>query len=475
MRITRPVIAAVCAAIAVVLLTCNGAFGQSAPPEYHAGEHVSLTEDTPLFFNLQIYRKGLKGEVFKVLYYKAETNRLWVSAKDANGREIGLNLPATEVWLLPDSPNPPKPGAATPTPAVQTALNAEATARVTKATYLVTTDLGQGSAFLVALHGQVYLVTNYHVLKGASTIECANQFDSFKITDGPIEVADDRDLVRIPMDKKDALEINPNVTTDDGVAAFGNSGGKDVVTKLDGKVLGVGPQELEVSCEFIPGNSGGPIADSQGKVAGIATYVARAGGIPDWVKQGTRFEATRRFGVRLTDDILWSKTTLAQFQVETKTLATMDGMFDDFLNIARNIAVEPFEKRLSVKDATDDAVMNLVNSYNIDVQAVSAKSGHSATEVELDTLNREYHGRVRTYLANLVRAINEDSASLSLRYQKAFTVPHTKTESSQILSDMKDLATYLDKHSDDIVPKALFHMERPSPSPGSIPQTTINR
>lgn len=451
---------------------------------FSPGDQVIVTKDTSMFFNMKLVRTGHKGDVFTVILYKPEISRLWVAEKDATGRDIALNFNSDDArFYAAPTPivqaTPPQPGEK---PATPSALDAPTTGRVSKATYLVTTDLGQGSAFLLSIRDQAYLVTNYHVVIGAKTIKCANQFDTFELKDGLIEVADDRDMVRIPVDKKEALEVAPDVAADTPVAAFGNSGGKDVVTKLDGKVLGVGPGEIEVSCEFIPGNSGGPIADSQGRVAGIATYVARGGGVPDWVKQGTRFEGARRFGVRVTDDILWSKTTIAQFQAETKILADMDSLFEDFLNVARNLALTPFAKRIAVQHTADQPLENIVETYNKQCADATATSGRAVDNDELATINRKFHARVKTHVLSLARAIREDSQSMSLRYQKTFTTPHTKTEATKMLSDMTELAAFLEKNVDDISPDGLFHMEappdkyqRPGATPPRPPVTGMSR
>ena len=67
-----------------------------------------------------------------------------------------------------------------------------------------------------------------------------------------------------------------SVKIGDAIVVLGNSGGGGVVTKLEGKLVGIGPDRIEVSAEFIPGNSGSPIIHvPTGKVIGIATYLTR--------------------------------------------------------------------------------------------------------------------------------------------------------------------------------------------------------
>jgi len=465
---------------------------------FQQGDKIVLTQDTSLFLNNVVFRVGKKGDAYTILLYRPETKRVYVAAKDEAGHDIALNMPDSVVARpMPASIKPPEaklPDTATKSPeaspstvdatmkapdavakapgadakpAEASGLDATSTMTVQNATYLITTDDGSGSAFLARMDGRVYLVTNYHVVKGASKIECSNQTDSIKINGGTMEVADDRDLVRFPVDKKDGLEINTNPVLDNRVAAFGNSGGKDVVTKLDGKVLGVGPQELEVSCEFIPGNSGGPIADEKGKVVGIATYVATQKGIPDWVKKGTRFEGTRRFGVRLVENLKWSTVDLMEFQKETKVLVSLDGALDDYTWIASNVARDPFHQPFKLKYATGQDITNLVEMYNQQCRDFSSTLGKSVTSQELDNINRKYHARIKTHLNNLARIASDASRDIPMRYRNLFTIPHTRNESIRIASNLQELSAYIGEHANELTPTDLLHFRSSSRSSGN--------
>ena len=54
---------------------------------------------------------------------------------------------------------------------------------------------------------------------------------------------------------------------------------------------------------------------SDGTVVAVATYVQRAFDPKDWVKQGTRFEDTRRFGLLLSNRA-WVSTTPKEYYVQ---------------------------------------------------------------------------------------------------------------------------------------------------------------
>jgi len=85
----------------------------------------------------------------------------------------------------------------------------------------------------------------------------------------------------------------------DPVVVLGNSDGRGVVTEIRGKVIGVGPREIEVDAAFVIGNSGSPVLDRHGRVIGIATYLRDCRDDEDWSKADTRFNGIRRFALRL--------------------------------------------------------------------------------------------------------------------------------------------------------------------------------
>lgn len=65
-----------------------------------------------------------------------------------------------------------------------------------------------------------------------------------------------------------------------------------------GKIIGVGPQNLEVSAPINPDNAGSPIISLRtGKAVGIACH--SVGSRPTFSTKGTRFEEERKFGLRI--------------------------------------------------------------------------------------------------------------------------------------------------------------------------------
>lgn len=197
-----------------------------------------------------------------------------------------------------------------------------------------------GSGFLMKDADGVWMVSNYHVVRGDEVVEFVdinNARRSYKLPD-EIEVAQDRDAVRFKVNETDGFPIAADCSFDETVYAFGNSGGAGVITKSKGTVVGKGRGEVEVTCEIIPGNSGGPVINPGNEVIGVATFIiqspaaeitsALAGTLSAFEReqltkkmreiQGTRYEQTRRFAIPLSATE-WQKVPLGKFQSESKT------------------------------------------------------------------------------------------------------------------------------------------------------------
>lgn len=157
-----------------------------------------------------------------------------------------------------------------------------------------------GSGFIVRDGGRPYLFTNAHVVRKGVVI--AQRLDGTRLRLGPRDEAVGRDMVRFALEDESAPAFDlaagvPNIG--DPVVVLGNSDGRGVVTEIRGKVIGVGPREIEVDAAFVIGNSGSPVLDRHGRVIGIATYLRDCRNDEDWSKTGTRFNGIRRFALRL--------------------------------------------------------------------------------------------------------------------------------------------------------------------------------
>lgn len=223
---------------------------------------------------------------------------------------------------------------------------------------IIETATGTGTGFLIREENAIWLYSNEHVVRGGSPLRAKLMNGSpLKLT--ALQLAPDRDAVRIKVDGSyTALRIAavpPEIGSE--VNVVGNSDGAGVGTLLNGRVLGVGPNEVEVSASFVPGNSGSPIIAQGGDVVGVATYITRGKVGSDWTKAGTRFEQIRRFGVRVDGvkwiDIGW-KDYARQAQLLTSVNAFIDVMY--FACFSEKMALTEYPKKWQIKGISHTGV-----------------------------------------------------------------------------------------------------------------------
>jgi len=170
-------------------------------------------------------------------------------------------------------------------------------------------ESGVGTGFVCLMEGKKYLVTNKHVADQRGKIKAYfldGELLSFN-DDSMIEVAQNRDLVRVEIQtKREGIELS-DITPDIGerVEFYGNAGGGKVITVTVGKILAVGQERIEIDSPIQGGNSGSPlIKASDGKVIGVTTISTFNRLDNDPSKVGTRYDPrvklTREFAVRFT-------------------------------------------------------------------------------------------------------------------------------------------------------------------------------
>ena len=166
---------------------------------------------------------------------------------------------------------------------------------------IVQTERNSGSGFIVKDGDRCYLYTNEHIVRKAKNKPRAVTLDGIGLSLGAFELAKGRDLVRFEITNlSQGLSVamgQPDINRE--IVVFGNSDGIGVATALNGRIVGVGPNLIEVSAEFVQGNSGSPVLFSDGSVVGIATFAIDTSESENWVKKDTRFNGVRRFALRL--------------------------------------------------------------------------------------------------------------------------------------------------------------------------------
>lgn len=195
---------------------------------------------------------------------------------------------------------------------------------------------GAGSGFIAEQDGKRYLFTNAHVVAGMKQ-PAFTLLDGRRLTPVAIESAAGHDVIRFALKEEpaQAMEIatgiEQNVRLDDDVTVYGNSGGAGVVTSLPGKIVGIGPDRIEVSSPFIPGNSGSPIIHlPTGRVLGVATYLTKKH--EEWGENGGPSDVIRRYGYRLDSVKRWEPVNWQAFQVDAERIEKISKLTEDIFN-----------------------------------------------------------------------------------------------------------------------------------------------
>ncbi len=152
-------------------------------------------------------------------------------------------------------------------------------------------QLALGTGFII--HESGLIVTNAHVVRGASGITVQLSEKSDKVYEAKLIGADDRSdiaLIKIKPDGKLPVAVLGNskdLKVGEWVAAFGNPFGhghsmtKGIVSSLGRELEEINKFPLiQTDASINPGNSGGPLVDSHGFVIGVNSAIdARAQGI----------------------------------------------------------------------------------------------------------------------------------------------------------------------------------------------------
>jgi hypothetical protein len=220
---------------------------------------------------------------------------------------------------------------------------------------------GSGSGFIARMGNQTFLFSNIHVV--ADMVQPTfMRLDNVPMTPGAAEAAAGPDITRYLLNQPPAnpleimTDVDANVRIGDDVVVLGNSGGGGVVTNIKGIIQGIGPDRLEVSAEFIPGNSGSPIIHAKsGKVIGIATYLTRRmdefapkspGAQPPMTTPGQSTPpraadlgaiVVRRYGYRIDTVARWEPVHWPTFQAEARQIQQMSDLSEDIVGFLRSL------------------------------------------------------------------------------------------------------------------------------------------
>jgi len=206
----------------------------------------------------------------------------------------------------------------------------------------VTGTEGAGTGFVAALGNGNFLVTNVHVVAGIPDAEF-KKLDGATVHGGAASIAIGEDIfcMAVPAGGTPLpimRGVDSNAAIGDDVAVLGNGGGQGVINTIIGRIVGIGPNLVEVDAPFVPGNSGSPIIHLKtGKVIGVATYhVVNEYDVT--TRQKLIRPVIRRFGYRLDVVNQWQPVNWGAFwqqrdQMESIEKLTAD-LFDFFVGLA---------------------------------------------------------------------------------------------------------------------------------------------
>lgn len=142
-----------------------------------------------------------------------------------------------------------------------------------------------GSGFIISESG--YIVTNYHVIKGADQIKVVmhdkKEYEAKVIGTDPMT---DLALIKIKADNLQPLEFGSSndMSVGSWVVAIGSPFGLEQtvtagIISAKGRIIGSGPFDdfIQTDASINPGNSGGPLLNLDGEVIGINTAIVRSG------------------------------------------------------------------------------------------------------------------------------------------------------------------------------------------------------
>jgi hypothetical protein len=281
-----------------------------------------------------------------------------------------------------------------------------------------TTPLGRssGSGFIATMDGKTYLFTNQHVILGADKIRFETVSGRILRPKG-VQLAAKRDIARLPLDEAEGLAVTASIEQYDPIGVFGNSEGGGVATELYGLVIKSDPNKVEVSADFVSGNSGSPVLNLNKEVIGIASYVS-------WKTDKDEKTVTRRFCYRLTGErwrsVKWKKYNDDYGKLYQKNEAMIDSIFD----AASTWYGDPFS-RMSFENHKDSGLRKWSDDHNGLVNRIKRTMNKSLTQHQLDNTNKQ------------IRKDMSDSAdSLS-------TVCRNRARKMRLLATQKELSGFL--------------------------------
>ena len=272
----------------------------------------------------------------------------------------------------------------------------------TASTVVIRTKTGGGSGFVIEDQNRKFIVTNQHVLLGATKeqIEITTT-EGAKLLPVALHIVPDLDLARIEVTKApEPLPLATQVGIDEKVATVGNSLDAGVITINQGTIKGIGAGEIEVDCEVVPGQSGGPLINTSGEVIGVTTYILFAD--EDRASEDTRYAKKRYFTVRITNATQWTPVnSWAEYAKVGAVVQGGEAVFEEAFDIA--VSSDGGPQKDYIYSGSNKGLVEAVNHHNRFVQKMTKMDGDVVTSHELkrnnDSLASNFRGVYRAVIA----------------------------------------------------------------------------
>lgn len=262
--------------------------------------------------------------------------------------------------------------------------------------------MSAGTAFIARMRGNLFVVTNLHVVRDAEEISMRTINGQDLSLPKTMYIAKNQDAVLLPIKELpegtlalDMLEDVPgSVSVGDRIVACGNSQGKGSFLRSAGEVVAIGPSIIEMNCAIFKGNSGSPIYHANTRKAiGVVSHLSMGASNPFDAATRRRSNSPiknsmRYFGQRIDSTKHWEKVNMADFMAQCRDIR----MFEEKIGV-----IEAYESKKALVMggyAYDDfykivrpfsAIKNYSNAYKTEArncfEALSNLMKHEAASV----------------------------------------------------------------------------------------------
>lgn len=322
--------------------------GGQMSPQQPANGQCGLLDDM-LFFN----RALTPPELTKLLAVRLPVHQ--PSPEDLVARP-SMNTPTTGVAgtatttfppgmpFDPRFPRPQLPGSVSPSSPTSETLGAanEIVKDYRNSLVFVTGGNGAGSGFIANLSGKSFLLTNAHVAAGVRGA-AFKTLQGTPVTPGAASVAVGHDIFTMQAATSGApfevmREVSDNTAIGDDVVVLGNAEGGGVINTIMGKIVGIGPNLVEVDAPFQPGNSGSPIIHLKSKkVIAVATYLTIRK-YDTATRQPIKDPVIRRFGYRIDSVKTWQPVDWRAFTAQAAEVEGIESLTNAFIAFIKDLA-----------------------------------------------------------------------------------------------------------------------------------------